>query len=334
MTRTPSLEDIRAAATRIAPYARRTPVMTSRIFDELTGASCFFKCENFQRVGAFKFRGACNAVFSLSETEAARGVVTHSSGNHAQALALAARLRGVPAYIVMPRNVLAIKQAAVEGYGGRITLCEPTLAAREETTAQIQRETGAELIHPYNDYHVIAGQGTAGLELCEEVPELDAVITPVGGGGLLSGTAIAVAALRPGAAICGAEPTAADDALRSLRAGRILPAENPKTIADGLLTSLGDKTFPIIQKLVRDIVTVSEDEIVSAMRLVWERMKIVIEPSAAVAVTALLSRRTELRGKRVGVILSGGNVDLDRLPWSSTAPGGSGLLSATQSGLD
>ncbi len=313
MAGAPSLEDIRDAAARIALYARRTPVLTSRTLDEMTGAACFFKCENFQRVGAFKFRGACNAVFSLSE--AGRGVVTHSSGNHAQALALAARLRGIPAYIVMPRNVLAIKQAAVEGYGGHITLCEPTLAAREETTARIQRETGAELVHPYNDYRVIAGQGTAALELCEEIPDLDAVIAPVGGGGLLSGTAIAVAALRPEAAVYGAEPAEADDALRSLRAGRILPSENPKTIADGLLTSLGEKTFPIIQKLVRDIVTVSEDEIVSAMRLVWERMKIVIEPSAAVAVALLLQRGAGFSGARIGVILSGGNVDLDRLPW-------------------
>jgi threonine dehydratase len=315
----PSLDDLRDAAARIAPYARRTPVFTSRTLDEMTGAACFFKCENFQRAGAFKFRGACNAVFSLSGAEAAHGVVTHSSGNHAQALALAAGLRGIPAHIVMPRTVLAVKQAAVAGYGGRITLCEPTLAAREDATVRIQRDTGAELVHPYNDYRVIAGQGTAALELCEEVPALDAVIAPVGGGGLLSGTAIAITALCPGAAIYGAEPAAADDALRSLRAGRILPAGNPKTVADGLLTSLGDKTFPIIKKLVRDIVAVSEDEIVSAMRLVWERMKLVIEPSAAVAVAALLRHREGLSGARVGVILSGGNVDLDRLPWGGTA---------------
>lgn len=311
----PGFAEVRAAAVRIAPYARRTPVLTSRTLDELAGASCFLKCENFQRVGAFKFRGACNAVFSLSDRDAARGVVTHSSGNHAQALALAARLRGISAHIVMPRNVLAIKQAAVAGYGGRITLCNPTLAAREETTARIQHETGAELVHPYNDPRVIAGQGTAALELCEEIPDLDAVIAPVGGGGLLSGTAIAVGGMLPNAATYGAEPAAADDALRSLRANRILPSDNPQTIADGLLTSLGDRTFPILKRLVREIILAPEDEIVSAMRLVWERMKIVIEPSAAVAVAALLAGRTDFRGKRVGVILSGGNVDLDRLPW-------------------
>ncbi len=311
----PTLQDIRAAAARIAPYARRTPVMTCRTIDERCGASLFFKCENFQRVGAFKFRGACNAVFSLSDAAAARGAVTHSSGNHAQALALAARLRGIPAYIVMPRNAPEVKKSAVMGYGGQITYCEPTLAAREETTARIAQETGAALVHPYNDYRVIAGQGTAALELWEEIGELDAVIVPVGGGGLLSGTAIAVAAHSPGTPVYGAEPAAADDAQRSLRAGRILPAGNPKTVADGLLTSLGDRTFPILQRLVRDIVTVSEDEIIAAMRLVWERMKIVIEPSAAVPLAAVIARRIDFAGRRVGIILSGGNVDLSRLPW-------------------
>jgi len=311
----PTLDDIRAAAARISPHARRTPVMTSRTLDERTGATVFFKCENFQRVGAFKFRGACNAVFSLSDAEAARGVVTHSSGNHAQALALAAQLRGIPAHIVMPRNASAVKQAAVAGYGGRITLCEPTLAAREEATARIQQETGAALVHPYNDDRVIAGQGTAALELCEEVSNLDVVLAPVGGGGLLSGTAIVVNALLPGAAVYGAEPMAADDAQRSLRAGHIIPASDPKTIADGLLTSLGDKNFPIIKQFVRDIVTVSEEDIVNAMRLVWERMKLVIEPSAAVPVAVALSGKLDLRGKRVGIVLSGGNVDLARLHW-------------------
>jgi len=311
----PTLPEIRAAAVRIAPYAQRTPVMTSRALDERAGASLFFKCENFQRVGAFKFRGACNAVFSLSDVEAARGVVTHSSGNHAQALALAAQLRGIAAHIVMPENAPEVKKSAVAGYGGRITFCEPTLAARESSTVRIQRETGATLVHPYNDYRVIAGQATATQELCDEIAGLDAILAPVGGGGLLSGTAIAARALCPGAAIYGVEPAGADDAQRSFRAGRIIPLENPKTIADGLVTSLGDKTFPIIQELVKDIVTVSEDEIVSAIRLVWERMKVVIEPSAAVPVAALLHRRIDLVGKRVGVILSGGNVDLARLPW-------------------
>lgn len=311
----PGLAEVRAAAERIAPYAHRTPVLTSRTLDAQTGAYLFFKCENFQRMGAFKFRGACNAVFSLSEDEAARGVITHSSGNHAQALALAAQLRGVSAHIVMPRNAPAVKQAAVAGYGGRITLCEPTLAAREETTARIQQETGAALVHPYNDERVIVGQGTASLELCEEVSNLDIVLAPVGGGGLLSGTAIVLNALLPGAAMYGAEPMAADDAQRSLRTGHIVPVNNPKTIADGLLTTLGDKNFRIIKQFVRDIVTVSEEEIVNAMRLVWERMKLVIEPSAAVPVAVALSGKLDLRGKRVGIILSGGNVDLARLPW-------------------
>lgn len=328
MDAAPALEDLRAAATRIAPHARRTPVFTSRTLDELAGAACFFKCENVQRAGAFKFRGACNAVYSLPSDAAARGVVTHSSGNHAQALALAARLRGLPAHIVMPANVLAVKRAAVEGYGGRVTLCEPTLAAREAAAARIQRETGAELVHPYDDFRVIAGQGTAALELIEEISGLDALIAPVGGGGLLSGTAIAAAALGPGAAVYGAEPAAADDALRSLRAGRIIPMENPKTLADGLLTSLGEKTFPIIRDRVRDILTVSEDEIVAAMRLVWERMKILIEPSAAVPVAALLARRAQPLGTRIGVILSGGNVDLDRLPWLPAASSPSQSISA------
>lgn len=313
----PTLADVRAAAARIAPYARRTPVMTSRTLDERVGASLFFKCENFQRVGAFKFRGACNAVFSLTDAEAARGVATHSSGNHAQALACAAQLRGIPAHIVMPRNVSAVKQAGVAGYGGRITLCEPTLAAREETTERIMRETGATLVHPYNDERVIAGQGTATLELCEKVPNLDVVLAPVGGGGLMSGTAIVAHALLPGASVYGAEPIAADDAQRSLQAGHIIPANNPKTVADGLLTTLGDKNFAILKQLVREIVTVSEEEIISAMRFVWERMKIVIEPSAAVPVAVALSGRLDLRGKRVGVILSGGNVDLARLPWQA-----------------
>lgn len=315
METAPGLAEVRAAAERIAPYAHRTPVLTSRTLDAQTGAHLFFKCENFQRVGAFKFRGACNAVFSLSEDAAARGVVTHSSGNHAQALALAAQLRGIPAHIVMPKNAPAVKQAAVAGYGGRITLCEPTLAAREETTANIQRETGATLVHPYNDYRVIAGQGTAALELCEEVPGLETLITPVGGGGLLSGTGIVAKALLSNAKVYGAEPKAADDAQQSLRTGKIVPANDPKTIADGLLTSLGDKTFAIIQQFVSDIVTVSEEEIVNAMRLVWERMKIVIEPSAAVPVAVALGGQIDLRGKRVGIVLSGGNVDLARLPW-------------------
>jgi len=312
----PTIQGIRAAADRIAPHAKRTPVMTSRTFDQMTGATLFFKCENFQRVGAFKFRGACNAVFSLTDAEAARGVATHSSGNHAQALALAAQLRGIRAHIVMPQNAPDVKRAAVEAYGGIITLCEPTLEARESTTARIIEETGATLIHPYNDYRIIAGQATVALELHEEIDALDFVIAPVGGGGLLSGTALATAALRPNATVIGSEPTGADDAYRSLQEGAIVPSLNPKTIADGLLTSLGEKAFPIIRDHVREIVTVDDEAIVAAMRLVWERIKIIVEPSAAVPVAAALSGRVDLAGKRVGIILSGGNVDLTRLPWT------------------
>lgn len=311
----PTLDTIREAAGHIAPYAHRTPVMTCATFNDAAAAQVFFKCENFQKVGAFKFRGACNAVFSLSDAEAARGVVTHSSGNHAQALALAARLRRIPAYIVMPENAPAVKRLAVAGYGGRITFCEPILDARGTTTDRIRNETGATLIHPYNDYRIIAGQGTAALELMEAVPDLDVVLVPVGGGGLASGTAVAVRALAPTAQVFGVEPAGADDAKRSIEAGRILPSENPRTIADGLLTRLGDKMFPILRDLLAGIVTVDDDAIVRAMRLVWERMKIIIEPSAAVPVAALLERAYDARGKRIGVILSGGNVDLDRLPW-------------------
>jgi threonine dehydratase len=311
----PTLPDIRQAAERIRPYAHRTPVLTNASLDEQVGAQVLLKCENLQKVGAFKFRGACNAVFSLSEEEAARGVATHSSGNHAQALALAARLRRIPAYIVMPDNAPAVKKAAVAGYGGRITFCQPTLHARETTLAQVVQETDAMVVHPYNNHQVIAGQGTATLELLEAIPDLDVVIAPVGGGGLLSGTAIAAKGLSPRIRVLGAEPEMADDAYRSLGAGRILPSENPRTIADGLLTSLGTLTFPIIQQHVEQIGTVSEAGIMEAMRFVWERAKIIIEPSAAVPVALLWERKIDLNDLRVGIILSGGNVDLKRLPW-------------------
>jgi threonine dehydratase len=311
----PSLDDIRAAAKRIKPYIHRTPVMTNESLNEKIGAMVFLKCENFQKVGAFKFRGACNAVFSLSDEEAARGVSTHSSGNHAQALALAARLRGIPVYIVMPNNAPAVKKAAVAGYGGIITFCEPTLAAREATLAQIVQETGSEVVHPYNDERVITGQGTAVLELLEEVPELDVIISPVGGGGLLSGTSIAATEIKKGIRVIAGEPEMANDAFRSLQAGEIIPSMKPKTIADGLLTSLGDKTFPIIQERVEQIVTVSEQGIVDSMKFIWERAKIIIEPSSAVAVGVLWERKIDLAGLNVGVILSGGNVDLEKLPW-------------------
>lgn len=311
----PTFADIQRAAERIKPYAHHTPVFTCSSLNDMLGAELYFKCENFQKVGAFKFRGACNAVFSLSDEAARRGVATHSSGNHGAALALAARLRDIPAHIVMPRNAPAIKQAAVSGYGGRIVFCEPTQAARESTLAEVAQETGANFVPPYNDTRVIAGQGTAALEFCQDITGLDVMMVPVGGGGLTSGTALTVAALSPPTRVIAAEPAGADDAYRSLQCGQIQPSLNPQTIADGLRTSLGDLTFSIIQQYVEQIVTVSEAAIIEAMRYVWERMKIVIEPSAAVPVAALLEKRLEVSGLRVGIILSGGNADLDHLPW-------------------
>jgi len=315
MNEKPNLDAIREAAMRIHPYAHRTPVLTCASLDRMLNAELYFKCENFQKVGAFKFRGACNTVFSLSDQEASRGVATHSSGNHAAALSLAAQLRGIEALVVMPNNAPQVKKAAVAAYGGKITWCEPTLEAREATLSKVVAETGATFVHSYNDRRVVAGQGTAALELLEDAPALDVVMAPVGGGGLLSGTALAVSGLSPGTLVIGAEPEGADDAYRSLQQGRIIPSVNPKTIADGLLTSLGDTTFPIIRSHVDQIVTVSEEAIIAGMRHVWERMKIVIEPSAAVPVGALLEKKVDLTGKRIGVILSGGNVDLDKLPW-------------------
>lgn len=309
----PDLEAIQAAARRIAPYIHKTPVLTCRGIDAMAGAHLLFKCENFQKVGAFKFRGACNTVFSLSEVEASKGVVTHSSGNHAAALSLAARLRGIDAHIVMPGSSPPVKRAAVEGYGGKIHLCEPTLEARETTAASVMEETGAVLVHPYNDHRIIAGQATAALELLEEVGDLDVVMTPVGGGGLLSGTLLTVKALSPGTRVIAGEPTGADDACRSLEAGKIIPSIDPKTVADGLLTSLGDLTFPIIKEHVQEIITVEDEQILHALRLVWERMKIVIEPSAAVPLAALLKEKERFAGQRIGIILSGGNVQLERL---------------------
>lgn len=314
---TVTLHEIRQAAQRIQPYIHHTPVFTSKSLDEKVEAHVFLKCENMQKVGAFKFRGACNAVFSLQEEEASRGVCTHSSGNHAQALALAARIRGIPAYIVMPDNAPAVKKNAVAGYGGQITYCAPTLAAREATLSRIYESTGANVVHPYNDERVIAGQGTAALELLEDVPDLDVILAPVGGGGLLSGTSIAATALKRGIRVIAGEPEMADDAFRSMQAGTILPSVGPRTIADGLLTSLGPLTFPIIQQCVEQIVTVSEPGIIEAMRFIWERLKIIIESSAAVAVGVLWERKIDLTGLKVGVILSGGNVDLEKLPWQS-----------------
>ncbi len=310
-----NLGGIRAAALRIAPHVHRTPVFRSASLDRILDAELTFKCENFQKVGAFKFRGACNAVGSLEEAELKRGVATHSSGNHAAALAFAAKLSGSSAHIVMPSNASAIKKAAVEGYGATITYCEPTLEARESALTRIVKSEGRLEIHPYNDAQIIAGQGTAALELLEEVDNLEVVMAPVGGGGLLSGTSIAVSEARPAAKVIGAEPHGADDAFRSLETGTIQPSIEPRTIADGLLTSLGGLTFAVLQERCEGIVTVAEESIVEAMRLVWERMKIIIEPSAAVPVAALLEKRSEIPGRHVGVIFSGGNVDLERLPW-------------------
>ncbi len=317
MTTEPTIEDVRRAAERIRPYAHRTPVLTCGTLNVMCGAELFFKCENFQKAGVFKIRGAANTVFSLSEEEASKGVATHSSGNHGAALALAAGWRSIKAYVVMPKNAPQVKKDAVAGYGATIIYCEPTLEARERGLAEVVEREGAEFVHPYNDPRVIAGQGTAALELCEEIPYLDTVMTPVGGGGLLSGTAIAVRATAPKTQVIAAEPEMADDAYRSLRSGRIVPSQNPQTVADGLRTSLGELTFSIISRLVTDIVTVSEEAIVLAMRTIWERMKIVVEPSAAVPIGALLTKREAVPGARIGVILSGGNVDLSRLPWSS-----------------
>lgn len=312
---TVSLVDIHQAAKRIQPYIHRTPVLTNESLNLLVNAQVFMKCENFQKVGAFKFRGASNAVWSLTDEEAAKGVVTHSSGNHAQALALAAKMRGIPAYIVMPSNAPQVKKNAVAGYGGQITFCEPTLEARESTMESIRQRTGATVVHPYDNEKVIAGQGTAVLELLEDVPDLDVVIAPVGGGGLLSGTSIAATETKRGIRVIAAEPEMADDAFRSIQAGKIIPSDNPKTIADGLLTSLGLLTFPIIQSRVEKIVTVSEESIIAAMKFVWERSKIIIEPSAATVIAVLWEKKIDLSHLKVGVILSGGNVDLGKLPW-------------------
>ena len=311
----PTLNDIQQAVERIKPYAHRTPVLTNESLNQKVGAQVYLKCENLQKVGAFKFRGACNAVYSLTDEEASHGVVTHSSGNHAQALALAAKMRGIPAYIVMPNNAPQVKKDAVAGYGGQITFCEPTLTARESTMEGIRQKTGATVVHPYDNEKVIAGQGTAAMELLEDVPDLDVIITPVGGGGLLSGTSIAATGLKKGIRVIAGEPEKADDAFRSLQAGRIIPSENPKTIADGLLTSLGALTFPIIQQNVEQIVTVSEEGIIAAMKFVWERAKIIIEPSSAVAIGVLWENKINLHGLKIGVIISGGNVDLNKLPW-------------------
>jgi threonine dehydratase len=313
-----SFADIEAAARRIAAEVRRTPVMTCPMLDAELGAQLFFKCENLQEMGAFKLRGASNAVLSLPDAALRRGVATHSSGNHGTALALAARRRGLPACVVMPENSSAFKQRAVAEHGAKIILCAPTQAAREAALEKYVADTGATVVHPYNDPAIMAGQGTAALELHEQIPDLDVVLAPLGGGGLLSGTAVATRTLRPKAQVVGVEPRGADDAWRSLQAGRIEPVPHPETVADGLRATIGTLTFKVIRADVDQVLRVDDPAIIAAMRFVWERMKIVIEPSAAVVVAALRERLLDVSGKRVGVILSGGNLDLDHLPWSKT----------------
>lgn len=309
----PSKRDIIEAHNRVEPYIHRTPVLRSVTFDQFHKSRLFFKCENFQKVGAFKSRGAVNAVFSLSDAEASKGVATHSSGNHAQALARAAALRGVKAHIVMPENAPKVKVDAVKGYGGEVYFCEPTLSARESTLYEVMKKTGAVEIHPYNDFRIIAGQATAAKELIEDYPDLDIILAPVGGGGLLSGTALAAKYFGSNIQVIACEPSGADDAYRSFKAGRLIPSENPQTIADGLLTSLGQLNFEIIKKEVADIVTVSEKSIFDAMKLIMERMKIVIEPSSAVPFAAVIEGTVDVNNKKVGIILSGGNVDLGKV---------------------
>lgn len=313
----PTIDDVRAAAQRIAPFARETPVLTDDGLDDRAGAALFFKCEMFQPAGAFKFRGACNAVFSLSDDVAARGVATHSSGNHAAALALAAKLRGIAAHVVMPSNAPEAKRRAVIAYGGRVVPCDPTLAARETTAAKLVAETGATLIHPFDDPRVIAGQGTLALEFHRQIPNLGAVVAPVSGGGLTSGIAIATAAVSRATAVVAAEPELADDAAESLKAGRLMPASRSgTTVADGLRATLSERTLTVLSRHGVAVVTVSEADILAATRLIWERLRVVAEPSAAVPLAAVLRDRGRFMGQRVGVVVSGGNLDLDRLPWA------------------
>ena len=316
LTQSLDLDTVRAAHERIRPYIHRTPVLTSSRLDEASEAYLFFKCENFQKVGAFKARGATNAVSALDHEAVRRGVATHSSGNHGAAVALAAQLRGIPAHIVMPSNSANVKIRAVEGYGAHVVFCEPTEEAREATCADVIKRTGATLIHSFENEDVIAGQGTAAVEFLEDVPDLDLLMCPVGGGGLLSGTAIAAKSMRPKIKVLAVEPANADDAAQSFRAGRRIVTEKKLTIADGLRTNIGEPNFKIVQRYVDDIVTVSEEAIVSAMRAIWETMKIVIEPSAAVPYAAIQEEKIGVGGKRVGIILTGGNVDLDALPWT------------------
>lgn len=311
----PTYADVEAAHARIAPYVHRTPVLTSRYLNALTGADLYFKCENFQKAGAFKARGASNAVFGLTEAQAARGVATHSSGNHGLCLSYAAQRRGIACTVVMPRTAPQAKKDAVAGYGGRVVECEPSTSSREAVFAEVLAATGAEFVHPYNDPRVIAGQATCSRELNEQVPDLQAMIAPIGGGGMISGTCLTMSHVAPTVQIYAAEPKQADDAARSFRAGHIIADDAPETVADGLKVPLKELTWHFVKSHVRDILTASEDEIVEAMKLTWKRMKIVIEPSCAVPLAVILKNPEVFRGRRVGVIITGGNVDLDKLPW-------------------
>lgn len=311
----PTYDDVLSAHERVTPYVHRTPVLTSTYLNGLTGAELFFKCENFQKAGAFKARGASNAVFSLDDEQAAKGVATHSSGNHGLSLSYAAGRRGIPATVVMPRTAPEAKKAAVRGYGGRIVECEPSTSSREAVFAEVMAETGAEFVHPYNDPRVIAGQATCSRELFDQVENLDAVMAPIGGGGMISGTCLTLSNIAPDVEIYAAEPEKADDAYRSFKAGHIIADDAPQTIADGLKVPLKELTWHFVQKHVTDILTAGEEEIIDAMKLTWQRMKIVMEPSSAVPLATILKNKKTFAGKRVGVIITGGNVDLDKLPW-------------------
>lgn len=311
----PTFDDMLAAHERIAPHIRRTPVRTSNYLDEVSGAQLFFKCENFQEPGAFKVRGAANAVFGLDERQAAKGVATHSSGNHASCLSYAAMLRGIPCNVVMPRTAPQAKKDTVRRYGGKITECDPSTSSREATFAEIQAATGGDFVHPYNDPRVIAGQGTCSKEFMEQTDGLDMVVAPIGGGGMISGTCLTLATLAPETKVIAAEPEQADDAYRSFRAGYIIADDAPKTIADGLLVPLKDLTWHFVSNLVSEIYKASEQEIIDAMKLIWKHLRVVMEPSSAVPLATILNNPNAFRGKRVGVIITGGNVDLDKLPW-------------------
>jgi threonine dehydratase len=312
---TPKAQDIKDAAKRIAPFIHHTPVLSSKSINQLVGAEIYFKCENFQKCGAFKMRGATNALFSNDKDALKNGVATHSSGNHAGAIALAAKLAGIKAYIVMPNNSTEIKIKAVREYGAEITFCENTQQARESTLAEIIQKTGAYFIHPYDNYMVIAGQATAALELIEEKPDLEYIVVPVGGGGLLSGTSLTAHYFAPQMEVWAGEPEGANDAFLSMQEGKIIPNISVNTICDGLRTTVGEKTFPIIQKLVKGVIAVTDEAVIEAMRIVWERMKIIVEPSCMVTLAAIIKEKERFKGKKIGIIISGGNVDVKKLPF-------------------